>query len=137
MIAEVLLARRAQQLKILWRHDEYRQLYDGVWPKAVCRETRAKIRERQLGLLRERGWNRAVGAHADLPGHEDELGARRHDGRVRIRADRGVNVARIQKRRHFVLTHSAAAARSHCWPSNGVTTISASVMASKQRALTL
>ena len=100
MRAEVPLAGRAQYLKVLAGHDEHAELHDGVEPEAVRGQAGAQILERELGLLGEDRGNRPVGPHADLARDEHELGAGRHDGRVRVRADRRMHVAGIRELRH-------------------------------------
>jgi hypothetical protein len=99
MRAEVALARRAEHLEVLPRHDEHSELDDGVDAEPVRRQARAEILQRELDLLAEAGRNGPVGAHADLARDEHELAAALHDGRVRVRPGRRVHVARVQERR--------------------------------------
>ena len=100
MRAEVPLAGLAQDLKVLPRQQEHAELHDRLDAQAMRGEAGVQIPERELRLFRERRGHGAIGAHADLPRDEHELGAGPDDTRVRVRPRRCVHVAWIDEPRH-------------------------------------
>ena len=95
MRAEVLLANRAQDFKILAGQHEDSELHDRVHADPMGREASANVLERDFGLLREAAGNRAVRTHADLACEKKDLVARGNQGRVRVRTHGRMNLAGV------------------------------------------